>query len=122
MRHGTGIDLWWISFENGSTYLSEVRYLRAGKRHGFEWWLNEDGRSVWRESHFRDGRMHGIERSWNGQGRLRRGYPRYWVDDVRVTKRQYVRARVGDAALPPFREPDNRPQRRFPSEAVMRRS
>jgi hypothetical protein len=119
MRRGTGIDLWWCeSFENGLPYLAEARYLKGGTRHGFEWWLNEDRKSAWRESHFRNGQMHGIERSWNCQGRLHRGYPRYWVNDVRMTKRQYLRACAKDPTLPSFRKTDNRPQRRFPAEVI----
>jgi hypothetical protein len=119
MQHGTGIDLWWCeSFENGLPYLSEARYVKGGTRHGFDWWLNEDQKSVWEERHFRNDQMHGIERSWNWQGRLRRGYPRYWVNGARITKRQYLRARAKDPTLPPFRKTDNRPQRRFPAEVI----
>ena len=120
MKHGTGIDLWWNPHsENGLPYLSEVHYYKEGKRHGFEWWLNEDQGSVHEERHWRNGQMHGIERSWNQQGRLQRGYPRYWLNDVRITKSQYIRACAKDPTLPPFREADNRPQRTFPS-ALMR--
>jgi hypothetical protein len=119
MRHGTGIDLWWCeSFENGLPYLSEARYVKDGKWHGFDWWLNEDQKSVWEERHFRNGQIHGIERLWNWKGRLHRGYPRYWVNDLRMTKRQYLRARAKDPTLPPFRKTDNRPQRRFPAEVI----
>jgi len=86
MKHGTGIDLWWNPrSDNGLPYLSEVHYYKKGKPHGFEWWLNED-QTVSVERHWRNGQEHGIERSWNQQGRLHRGYPRYWVNDVRVTK------------------------------------
>src|SRR5580658_6460188 len=91
MKHGTGIDLWWIELSE-IQYLSEVRYLKDGKRHGFEWWLSDNQKGVWREGHFRNGQMHGIERSWSYLGRLHRGYPKYWVKDVRMTKRQYNRA------------------------------
>jgi hypothetical protein len=119
MRHGTGIDLWWCECtESGHPFLSEARYLKDGKRHGFEWWLNEDQQSAWQECHFWDGQMHGIERSWNAHGRLHRGYPRYWVKDVRMTKRQYLRECAKDPTLPPFCEVDNRPQRRFPPEVI----
>jgi antitoxin component YwqK of YwqJK toxin-antitoxin module len=119
MKHGTGVDLWWQEgFENRPSYLAEARYYKAGKRHGFEWWLNEDQKSVWEESHFRSDERHGIERHWNSQGRLCRGYPKYWVNDARVTKRQYLRACAKDASLPPFREADNRPQRKFPPEVA----
>jgi antitoxin component YwqK of YwqJK toxin-antitoxin module len=119
MKHGTGIDLWWNPrSENGLPFVSEAAYYNKGKRHGFEWWLNEDQSSVYEERHWQNGQVHGIERSWNQKGRLRRGYPRYWVNDARITKSQYVRACAADPTLPPFRETDNRPQRRFPSKVI----
>lgn len=122
MKHGTGIDLWWCQHSNSAVpYLSEARYLKDGKWHGFEWWLNEDQKSVMQERHFQNDHLHGIERLWKHQGRLRRGYPRYWVNNVRVAKRQYLCACAKDPTLPPFRETDNRPQRRFPSEVVAHR-
>ncbi len=57
-----------------------------------------------------------IERVWNLRGRLRRGYPKYWIHEVQVTKRRYVRAAQDDPTLPPFRENENRPGRKFPTE------
>ena len=115
MKRGTGIDFWWQENDsNGIPYLSEMRHFKGGKLDGFEWWLNEDQRSIWSECHFREDQKHGIERSWNRTGRLSRGYPRYWVNDRRVTKRQYLRRCSEDASLPRFREVDNRPNRRFP--------
>ncbi len=89
MTHGTGVDLWWNPcFENGLSYLSEARYFKDGNPHGFEWWLNQDQRSVSSERHFQNGELHGIERLWNQQGGLRRSYPRYWVKGARMTRRQ----------------------------------
>jgi hypothetical protein len=115
MIRGSGIDLWWNSSEDG-TYLSEARYLQHGKWHGFEWWFNQDG-TVWSERHFWSGQKHGIERLWNEHGRLRRGYPKYWIRNERTTKRQYRRVHANDdPTLPPFREEDHRPQRKFPPE------
>lgn len=117
MKQGTGIDLWWDeSGDNDFRQLSEARYLKDGKWHGFEWWLNADQESVWSERHFQDNRQHGIERSWNSRGRLDRGYPRYWVNGERVTKRKYLRECCHDSSLPRFREEDNRPVRKFPRE------
>ena len=121
MEHGTGIDLWWCEgFEGGPPYLSEARYIKDGKWHGFEWWLKADQKSVWQERRFRADQLHGIERRWNWRGRLGRGYPRYWLNDVRVTKRQYLRACAKDPSLPPSREADNRPQRKFPPGVIAR--
>jgi hypothetical protein len=121
MNHGTGVDLWRQKndFGNGLQYLSEARYLRDGKFHGFEWWINEDQRSVWQERHFKFDKLHGIERDWNSEGRLRRGFPRYWVEGVRVAKRQYLRACIKDPSLPRFLDSDNRPVREFPPEIVL---
>lgn len=124
MKHGTGVDLWRArkNWGHGLPYLSEARYIKDGKWHGFEWWINEDQRSVWQERHFQFNQLHGVERSWNAEGRLKRGFPKYWLNGMRVTKRQYLRACAKDATLPPFRESDNRPKRRFPPEIVLSRA
>jgi len=118
MKHGTGLDLWRCKnkWGTGRVYLVEARYIKSGMWHGFEWWLNESQKSVHSERHFWDNYPHGIEREWNSTGRLKRGFPRYWIHGKRVTKRQYVRACLTDSTLPPFREKDNRPQREFPEE------
>jgi antitoxin component YwqK of YwqJK toxin-antitoxin module len=118
MDHGTGLDLWWCERAGGSWHLSEARYLLAGDRHGYEWRLDGDRESVWEESHFQHGQEHGIFRSWNAQGRLRRGYPQYFITGRKVTKRQYLRAAQADAGLPAFREEDNRPAWHFPPEVA----
>lgn len=118
LERGTGIDLWWQEREDGSAYLAEVHFMRDGWPHGFEWWLAEDQQRVWIERHWSHGHRHGIEREWNGQGRLCRGYPRYWVNGERVTKRQYLRAAARDPSLPPFRPEENEPRRAFPPEVA----
>ena len=48
------------------------------------------------------------------KGRLRRGYPKYFVAGGQVSRRQYIKAAASDASLPPFRKAENRPRRRFP--------
>jgi antitoxin component YwqK of YwqJK toxin-antitoxin module len=114
MNHGTGVDLWWQRSPNRAPYLAEARYLQEGKWHGFEWWwFSENRRALGVERHFWNNKVHGIERSWNQHGRLRRGYPKYWVSDERVSKRQYIRACAKDPTLPPFRERDNLRKRKF---------
>ena len=116
MTHGTGCDIWRNQLASGPTYVSEIRPMRAGLPHGFEWWLNDDQRSVYEEKHWCDGKWHGIEREWNSENKLRRGYPKYWVHGEAVTKRQYIAAARQDATLPPFRLKDNSPKREFPPE------
>jgi hypothetical protein len=120
MKHGTGLDLWHAkdNWGKGRVYLSEARYIKEGKWHGFEWWLDEDQKSVHSEHHFWENLQHGIQREWNNQRRLRRGFPRYWVNNERVTKREYLRACAKDPNLPPFRESDNRPRRKFPADVL----
>jgi hypothetical protein len=90
--------------------------MKDGNPLGFEWWLNEDGKTISHERHWREGQWHGIERQWNGQGRLRRGYPRYWLGNERVSRAQYLRACGHDASLPKFRKAENLPRRSFPNE------
>jgi hypothetical protein len=115
MKHGTGIDLWWQE-HGGFVHLNEARYVRDGKWHGFEWWLAE-GR-LFQERHFWNDELHGVERRWNSRGALHRGYPKYWIQNRGVNKRQYLRASASDPSLPPFRERDNRLRRSFPPEVA----
>jgi len=77
---------------------------------------DEDQKSVHQENHFSQNLQHGIQRRWNFNGKLKRGYPKYWVNDKQVSKRQYLRARATDPTLPPFRKADNLPRRKFPPE------
>ena len=86
LEHGTGLDLWWTEDGAGRWTLSESRYVKGGTRHGFEWLVNEDQVSVAGEGHYWEGQPHGILREWNAAGRLRRGFPQYWVQGVKVTK------------------------------------
>jgi antitoxin component YwqK of YwqJK toxin-antitoxin module len=118
MKRGTGLDLWWQEAHEGAPWLSEARYLRDGKWHGFEWWLREDQKNVWEERHFASGQPHGVERQWNSAGRLKRGFPRYWVKGRRVTRHEYLRLSARDESLPRFREGDNSPRRKFPPEVT----
>jgi len=55
-----------------------------------------------------------IERKWNLEGRLRRGFPKYHVAGHQVTRRQYVKATAVDPSLPPFRKKEIHPRRKFP--------
>lgn len=113
MKRGVGIDLWWQQREDGTVYASEVRPMRNGQPEGFEWWLNEDGTLSW-ERHWVKGLPHGIERCWNTHGRLRRGYPRYFLRGERVNKARYLRACANDPSLPEFKQANNVPSRTFP--------
>jgi antitoxin component YwqK of YwqJK toxin-antitoxin module len=110
MDYGTGVDLW---FDRAGV-LSEERHYHDGQRHGYERWWCGDNTTVWQEEHFRHGEAHGIFRQWNNKGRLRRGFPRYYVGGKQVTKRQYERARLADPTLPPVVPEEHLPNRVLP--------
>jgi antitoxin component YwqK of YwqJK toxin-antitoxin module len=110
---GTGLDVWFTCGE-----IAETRTYVDGARHGYERWGH--GKHVHEESHFRADREHGVFRSWNIRGRLRRGYPQYWIDGQRVTKRVYLRQAAIDPSLPAFDRRDDRPVR-APPRPIMRR-
>lgn len=114
LRHGTGFDIWRDESEEGTISISEIHSLREGLPHGYEWWLRPKPHTVWHERHWEQGQYHGIERLWNWEGKLSRGYPKYWIRDQQVTKRQYLRAAQDDPTLPPFQLKENSPRRRFP--------
>ncbi len=115
-KHGTGFDIWRWEREDGTTFISEVFSARDGVLDGYEWWLNEDQRSVWHERSWHKGKLHGIERMWNAKGRLKRGFPKYWIQDQAVRKHVYMKAAEKDKTLPGYRDKDNQPQRKFPIE------
>ena len=116
MKWGCGIDLWRQENEDGSIFLAEVMYYKDGQAHGFDWFIDDNQRTVHIESHYQAGLLHGIRREWNPDGRLKRATPQYWVSGRRVTKRQYLKSSKTDEALPPYRKIDDRPKRIFPPE------
>ena len=122
MRNGTGVDLWWLESwtKPRRPYLAEVHFMLQGCPHGYEWWLNEDQRSVWHERHWSHGDLHGIERKWNTIGKLEPGFPKFYVRGKRVTREAYERARLTNSSLPVFRYEDDKHERKFPP-AVARR-
>ncbi|MFN3653670.1 MAG: toxin-antitoxin system YwqK family antitoxin [Armatimonadota bacterium] len=116
MHRGTGIDLWWHEDFHGRYVLTEVHPRLNGPLHGCQWWINHDQVTVHEERHWLQGELHGIERVWNHQGKLRRGYPRYWIRGERTDKRRYLRTAAKDPVLPPYLEEDQLPGRTFPPE------
>jgi hypothetical protein len=112
---GTGVDLWCDLYCRS---LAEETHHRTGVAHGFRRRWNSDARSVYIEEHYSEGFPHGIFREWNDAGRLRRGFPRYFVHDKRVDRRAYLRAADTDESLPPWRRIDNEPRRPLPREFV----
>ena len=115
MDEGTGIDLWRGQRADGSPYLAEVHYIKKGRPHGFEWWINENQRTVHWERLWREGLPHGIERQWTSH-RLDRGYPRFHLRGKRVSKAEYVKACAKDKSLPAYHHEDDSQERIFPKD------
>jgi antitoxin component YwqK of YwqJK toxin-antitoxin module len=111
LDHGTGLDLWFVE----SGVLAEERHMKDGKRHGFERWWSGDNATVSQEGHYLDGLEHGIFREWNDRGRLRSGFPKYFVRQRKVQRREYLKACGADPTLPRFEARDNQPNRPLPS-------
>lgn len=118
MCHGTGLDLWRMQREDGSVFLTEATCFKKGRHLSFQWFINEDQKTVTWESFWNENGLHGVQRQWNLKGRLRRGFPQYYIDNRRVSKRQYVAACKKDPATPPLRPEDDKPQRTFPPEVA----
>ena len=108
LEHGSGVDLW----RPCTGALSEERHYQQGHE---RWWTGDDA-TVWEEGHYWHDEPHGIFRTWNARGQLRRGYPPYLLHGRRVSKQHYVKASASDPSLPSFREADNAPQRPLPRE------
>jgi hypothetical protein len=113
---GSGFDIWRHELEDGTIGISEIHGLHDGLPHDYEWWLRVDQHSISHERYWHKGMVHGIERMWNDKGRLKRGYPKFWIQGQTVNKRVYLKATKQDQTLPPFQEKDNEPERQFPTE------
>jgi hypothetical protein len=116
--HGAGLDLW---CGEGDALTEELYWPREGELGYARQWTGDD-RTVWQEYFYVLGKgYHGVWREWNAKGRLRRGFPQYYVNDRRVTKRQYLKARADDPSLPPYRREDDEPHRALPAEYLSQR-
>ncbi len=117
--NSTGLDLW--CDEVG--HLAEEHYRPRPGELGYHREWNGDEKTVWQEYFYVLGKgYHGVWREWNEQGRIRRGFPRFFVNDQRVTKRQYLRASEADPVLPPYRPEDDDPHRDLPTRYLAQRS
>jgi antitoxin component YwqK of YwqJK toxin-antitoxin module len=117
--NGTGLDLW-CDTQTG-TLAEEPYWPRKGEL-GYTRLWNGDERTVSQEYFCVLGKgYHGVWREWNAKGKLRRGFPRYYVNDVRVTRRQYLKACKADPTLVPYRAEEDRPGRALPGEYLAQR-
>src|SRR5262249_50776036 len=88
--------------------IAELREHKANLRHGVERW----GHPLlpYEEGHFLRGKRAGIFRRWTGSA-LEKGYPQYFVDDKRVSRDEYLRARKANPELPAYRRKDDSRER-----------
>jgi hypothetical protein len=116
LNHGTGLDIWRQEEEGNKVFISEIHSLQDGMPNGYEWWFASSKHDLMQERHWQMGKLHGIERIWNSKGKLRRGYPKFFIADQVVTKRKYAKMALIDQTLPLFQEKENLPNRKLPSE------
>ena len=117
--NGIGLDLW---CGNENHTLTEERYCPRDDEVGYLRNWNDDEKTIWQEYYFFNGKgYHGIWREWNGAGRMRRGFPHYYVNNERVTKRLYLQASKTDRTLPPYEPKEDQPQRKLPKEYLAQR-
>lgn len=107
---GTGTDFWC----DDEGQLAEEHPIVRGRPSGCERWWNPDQRTVFIETHHRDGLLHGISREW-AKGRLRNGFPMFFINGERVTKRRYLAETKLGAPLPVYRAQEDQPARRLPT-------
>lgn len=118
LDRGTGYDLWREHLPGGRLHICEIHTMKDGMPHGFEWWVNEDQATVWREVHWREGQRHGIERHWNHEGNLDAGFPKFHLKDDIVGKQTYMEQQQTDSTLPRYAEEDDKNTRNFPDDAI----
>lgn len=108
-EHGTGTDFWC----DHQGRLAEEHPVVDGKPSGTERWWTEDQKTVYSETEWLNGEWHGATRHWTG-GRLDRGFPKFFVEGKRVSKRAYLKLAQRDRTLPPFRPESDSPVRTLP--------
>ena len=114
--HGTGFDVWRQENDDKTIFVSEIHSLRDGVPHGYEWHFTSPTQDLWHERTWYMGMLQGIERSWNSKGRLRGGYPMFYVSNQGVSRQKYLKLARTDQTLPAYREEDDLPDRIFPAE------
>jgi hypothetical protein len=114
--HGTGFHIWRQVIADKSIFVTEIHSIRDGVPHGHEWFFTFPQQDLWQERYWHRGKLHGMERVWNSRGRLRRGYPKFYISDQVVSRRRYLNLARADGTLPPYQEQDDRPYRSFPPE------
>lgn len=103
---GCGVDV----FTNDGR-VTEFHEVVNSVPHGVTRWGNP--LTPWSEEHYLDGKRAGVFREWRGS-KLTRGFPKYFVDDVQVSREEYRRLRRKRPELPPDRRAEDSPTRELP--------
>ncbi len=115
---GTGIDFW--CFDSGA--LCEEHPSVAGANSGCERWWVEANDTIAEERWWRENQVHGIVREWNWRkGRLKPGFPKFFVRNKEVLKATYLNARQRDSTLVEYRKADDKPERPLPKQFLVLR-
>lgn len=113
LKRGIGVDLWRDCITG--KLREEWHCVDGSIVFGRVW--NGDDRTIWQEYYCRTGHgYHGVLREWNDAGRLRRGFPQFYVRGKKVTRRQYLQACEGDSSLPDYIPAEDTPFRKLPAE------
>ena len=116
IHHGTGLDVWRQEDEDHQVFVSEIHHLQDVLPNSYEWGFASSKEDLWQERNWNMGKLHGIERVWNNRGRLRRGYPKFYIADRAVSRQKYIKMALSDKSLPVYREKDDLAHREWPEE------
>jgi hypothetical protein len=111
MADGCGIRLWCDPLTRA--FVEETRFRGEGERGYRRHWAGDE--RTLHEEIWGPGKG-SISRRWIAPGKLRRGFPWYFLDGRQVTKRAYLQACRNDPALPAYRPEDDEPHRELPAE------
>jgi hypothetical protein len=118
--NGTGLDLWCDLQTEG---LAEEHYWPREGELGYKRLWNGDEQTVRQEYFYLLGKgYHGVWREWNAQGRMRRGFPQFYVNGRKVLKLQYLKVCASDLTLPPYRPEDDDQHRLLPGQYLAQRN
>jgi hypothetical protein len=98
MKEGTGTFQTW--YDNGRP--EYVRPYKKGKEDG-ELRTFYDNGILFQSITYKDGKAHGISYQWDRDGKPTQDSPKFYLQDARVTKEEYLKAAEKDKSLPPIK-------------------
>jgi antitoxin component YwqK of YwqJK toxin-antitoxin module len=101
MKEGTGNFQTW--YDNGR--LEYIKPYKKGKEHG-ELRTFYDNGILFQAITYKEGKAHGISYLWERSGMLTNDSPKFYIQDERVTKEEYLKAAEKDKSLAPIKASD----------------